>query len=66
MCTYESATQSCETALRVARAGIDFFNAGINNALEHFPAKWNPVRRRKCDQEKNLDHVPITRDRNMV
>jgi hypothetical protein len=26
--------------------------------LEHFPAKWEPVRRRKCDQIKNLERVP--------
>ncbi|MBI2713882.1 MAG: type II toxin-antitoxin system RelE/ParE family toxin [Rhizobiales bacterium] len=24
-------------------------------ALEHFPAKWEPVRRRKCDQIKKQD-----------
>ena len=25
--------------------------------LEHFPAKWEPVRRRKCDQIRNLERV---------
>jgi hypothetical protein len=34
--------------------------------LEHFQEKWPPVFRRKCDQVSNLDHIPITRDRNMV
>src|SRR5690348_14990997 len=26
--------------------------------LKHFPAKWEPVRRRKCDNAKNLEHAP--------
>jgi len=32
---------------------------------EHFPAKWEPVRRRKCDHWKNFeltnDYLPKTR-----
>src|SRR5271165_5594639 len=28
---------------------------------EHFPAKWEPVRRRKCDQGK-LEHFPAKRE----
>src|SRR5712692_1200640 len=26
--------------------------------LEHFPEKWRPVFRRKCDQVRNLERVP--------
>jgi hypothetical protein len=33
MCTYERAKQTRETALRVARTSIDFFDASINNAI---------------------------------
>ena len=27
----------------------------LNMLLEHFPTKWIPVRRRKCDQTKELE-----------
>ncbi len=30
----------------------DFFNS----LLEHFPAKWTPVRRQKMRQNKGLEH----------
>jgi hypothetical protein len=33
------------------------FNPTRSTALEHFPAKWEPVRRRKCDQIRNLERV---------
>ena len=29
---------------------------GLEIGLDHFPSKWIPVRRRKCDQTMNLDH----------
>jgi hypothetical protein len=36
-------------------AGIGF--DWLLTRLEHFPAKWEPVRRRKCDQIRNLERV---------
>jgi len=30
-----------------------FDSIGSKSALEHFPTKWTPVRRRKCDQTKS-------------
>src|SRR3972149_12212393 len=57
----------CDGAVRVgevgrSRLGIDSRLACpggrgwsvATSALEHFPAKWEPVRRRKCDQTENL------------
>ena len=34
--------------------------------LEHFPAKWEPVRRRKCEQIRKLEHDPIQLERIML
>ena len=31
---------------------------GHTDPRQHFPAKWEPVRRRKCGQCKNLERVP--------
>jgi hypothetical protein len=33
---------------------------------EHFPEKWAPVFRRKCDQAMNLERVPIQLNRSAL
>jgi hypothetical protein len=35
-------------------------------SLEHFPPKWAPVRRRKCDQTKSPERVPIRSEQALV
>ena len=32
---------------------LRFDEFSVTKHLEHFPAKWTPVRRRKCDQSKS-------------
>jgi hypothetical protein len=34
-----------------------------DDSLEHFPEKWAPVFRRKCDKIKNLERFPIQLNR---
>ena len=36
------------------------------DVLEHFPTKWTPVRRRKCDKTKSYSADPIPSDRNVL
>jgi len=35
-------------------------------SLEHFPEKWAPVFRRKCDKFKNPDRFPIQSNRKAI
>jgi hypothetical protein len=30
-----------------------------SSVADHFPAKWTPVRRRKCDQARNQELSPV-------
>ena len=53
----------------MARVTLQFFRGQHrllhrhSDPLEHFPAKWTPVRRRKCDQCRNPEHNPIPKER---
>jgi hypothetical protein len=47
-------------------SGSARLRAALAQSLEHFPPKWTPVRRRKCDQSKDLEHVSNQLDRNML
>ncbi|WP_288586302.1 hypothetical protein [uncultured Methylobacterium sp.] len=39
--------------LKTARRKLDYLDAATSlDALEHFPTKWKPVRRRKYDKTK--------------
>src|SRR3972149_3956234 len=49
--------------MRAARPAAKFHpgpKASADFDIEHFPAKWEPVRRRKCDQIKNLGRVSVS------
>jgi hypothetical protein len=37
--------------------------AAVPALLEHFPEKWAPVFRRKCEKIKNLERFPIQLNR---
>jgi len=43
--------------LKVALSPIKRDKLKDKQKLEHFPAKWIPVRRRKCDQTKKLERL---------
>ena len=43
---------------RISSSGLSHGRAG---ELEHFPEKWTPVFRRKCDQIRNLEPLRVSR-----
>jgi hypothetical protein len=55
----ENLRQSGDRRRSDARHACALMNAG----LEHFPAKWEPVRRRKCDKIKKVERFPIQLER---
>jgi transposase-like protein len=39
---------------------LDIKKLGRFDKPEHFPPKWKPVGRRRCDKIRNLEQIPIT------